>query len=276
MMTVGFFDRFNKSAEPPAPAELVERLLRELGCKFERRSNGTIFVPGDLSLQNKGLTELPDLSSVEVGGDFKCSFNKLTSLKGSPKSVGGMFKCENNQLTSLEGATQTIGDSFWCDNNPLTTLKGGPVNVGGSLHACSTQLTSLEGLPQHIGRDVYFVNGKLTSLKFSPAIVTGEFNCSGNNLTSLEGGPEETGDYTCKDNPLLSLEHAPRKFFTINSPFGSWKRWEEIPENLRFSEKTLIEMKQAALDKAVEKAVTLQDNVTVRRPLRLRSQPQPA
>lgn len=50
-------------------------------------------VKGDLNLSGLGLTELPDLSHLRVGGDFDCSSNGLTSLKGSPQMVGGTFRC---------------------------------------------------------------------------------------------------------------------------------------------------------------------------------------
>ena len=46
---------------------------------------------GDMDLSYMELTELPDLSDVTVTGNFDCSANALTSLKGAPKSVGGNF-----------------------------------------------------------------------------------------------------------------------------------------------------------------------------------------
>jgi hypothetical protein len=47
-------------------------------------------------------------------------------LEGGPKEVGGDFYCANNQLTTLEGGPKEVGGGFHCDNNQLTTLKAKP------------------------------------------------------------------------------------------------------------------------------------------------------
>jgi len=96
------------------------------------------------------LTELLDLSDVEVRGNFNCHSNNLTSLEGAPKTVGGDFKCHSNNLTSLEGAPKTVGGAFLCDDNNLTSLSGGPVTVGGNFNCRRNKLTSLEGIPKTI------------------------------------------------------------------------------------------------------------------------------
>ena len=46
-----------------------------------------------VDLSNLHLTELFDLSGVEVKGDFYCKINDLTNLKGSPHTVIGNFDC---------------------------------------------------------------------------------------------------------------------------------------------------------------------------------------
>ena len=56
-------------------------------------------IEGNLNISGKELTELPDLSKVVVRGNFSCSNNELTSLKGCPHIVGGDFICSDNQLT---------------------------------------------------------------------------------------------------------------------------------------------------------------------------------
>jgi hypothetical protein len=60
--------------------------------------DGSINVNDDVRLFDKELTSIP-LKFGIVTGDFICSYNKLTSLDGSPKSVGGGFYCDNNKLT---------------------------------------------------------------------------------------------------------------------------------------------------------------------------------
>lgn len=58
-------------------------------------------VKGNLDLSGMGLTELPDLSTVTVKGNFYCGNNQLTTLKGAPKKVGERVYCDDNKLVSL-------------------------------------------------------------------------------------------------------------------------------------------------------------------------------
>jgi hypothetical protein len=80
--------------------------------------DGSIDVVGDVWLDNKGLTELP-LTFNKVSGNFICSTNELTTLKGSPRWVGGFFSCNHNQLTSLEFGPDYITLDYFCTNNKL-------------------------------------------------------------------------------------------------------------------------------------------------------------
>ena len=81
--------------------------------------DGTIDVNGNVDLSNYRLTQLP-LRFNRVTGYFHCDYNKLTTLKGSPRWIGGYFFCSCNQLTSLEFSPDYVGGSFWCNNNQLT------------------------------------------------------------------------------------------------------------------------------------------------------------
>ena len=83
--------------------------------------DGSIDVNGDVYLENRRLTKLP-LKFRNVTGYFDCSYNKLTSLEGSPISVGGGFYCYENKLTSLEGSPKSVGGYFYCHSNKLTSL----------------------------------------------------------------------------------------------------------------------------------------------------------
>ena len=127
---------------------LAEKALKDWGINYEKKQDGTLFVPGDLNISNKGLTQLPDLTSVSVGGNFWCGSNRLTSLEHAPQSVGGGFYCDNNQLTSLEYAPATVGGDFHCYNNRLTSLEHAPQSIGGDFYCYHNRLTSLEGAPQ--------------------------------------------------------------------------------------------------------------------------------
>ena len=171
---------------------------------------------GDIKIKSKYV--LPNLSDIIVTGDFRCSYNNLTSLEGAPKEVGDWFDCShNNQLISLEYAPKKVGGSFECSyNDQLTSLEGAPKEVVGNFN-CSTnnQLTSLEGAPKKVGVEFNCsYNNQLTSLEGAPKEVGGDFRCSYNNqLTSLEGAPKKVGgSFECSYNKqLTSLEGAPKE-----------------------------------------------------------------
>ena len=108
---------------------------------------------GTLDLTDMNMTKLPDVFKyVNVGGDFYCGYNELTSLEGAPR-VGGDFYCDSNELTSLIGAPKSVSGNFACYNNKLTSLEGAPKSVGGGFYCSGNKLTSLEGAPQSVGRD---------------------------------------------------------------------------------------------------------------------------
>ena len=110
-------------------------------------SDEAVDVDGSVWLEEKGLTELP-LKFGKVRGNFKCSDNKLTSLKGSPDKLGGGFDCSNNNLTTLEGCTNDIVvGNFQCYYNKLTSLKGAPDKVTNHFDCENNNLISFKYLP---------------------------------------------------------------------------------------------------------------------------------
>ena len=81
--------------------------------------DGSIDVVGNVNLWYHELTELP-LTFNRINGDFRCSNNRLTTLKGCPRWVSGYFSCANNKLTSLKFSPDYVGDFFSCEYNNLT------------------------------------------------------------------------------------------------------------------------------------------------------------
>ena len=123
--------------------------------------DGTIDVNGDVFLYGRGLTELP-LTFNKVTGYFDCSWNKLTSLKGSPKWVGDYFECTGNQLTSLEFSPDYVGGDFYCRDNYLTDLVGSPKEVDGRFYCHNNpKLINPKGCSEKIGDVFYCTNSKL-------------------------------------------------------------------------------------------------------------------
>ena len=79
-----------------------KRFISQNGKKYDVLNLPEGFVvDGDLDLSHMGLTQLPDLSTITVKGNFFCSHNELTSLKGAPKHVLGRVYCNYNHLKSL-------------------------------------------------------------------------------------------------------------------------------------------------------------------------------
>ena len=102
--------------------------------------DGSIDVNGNVDIHRLGLTELP-LKFNRVNGHFYCSYNKLTTLDGSPKYVIGDFHCNNNKLTTLEYSPEYVGGDFDCDYNYLTDLKFSPKNIYGDFDCIGNVLT---------------------------------------------------------------------------------------------------------------------------------------
>jgi hypothetical protein len=118
--------------------------------KYSINPDGSIDVDDDVSLNYGIITSIP-LKFNRVSGDFRCEFNRLSSLEFCPKSVGGDFWCNNNKLTSLIGSPVTVGGNFKCDENILTSLEGCPSEFGGNFICTNNQINTLEFCPKVIG-----------------------------------------------------------------------------------------------------------------------------
>jgi hypothetical protein len=123
----------------------AEQALQSWCIKYENKSDGTLFVPGSLFISHNGLTKLPDLSAVAVGGDFFCHNNKLTSLKGAPHTVGGDFWCYNNQLTLLEHALNEVQTPEERLRRIFFMGRGARVFTSASFGQASARIYSLTG-----------------------------------------------------------------------------------------------------------------------------------
>lgn len=90
-----------------------------LGREFSYTKKGDTFVFTNIDISDSNLKEIPkELQEInyEVSGNFNCSNNNLTTLKGTPEKVGGGFNCNDNNLTTLEGAPEKVGGDFYCNN----------------------------------------------------------------------------------------------------------------------------------------------------------------
>jgi hypothetical protein len=121
---------------------MISLICKQYGItNYTINSDGSIDVSGNVNLSDKGLTELP-LVFNRVTGWFNCSYNPLTTLKGSPRWVGSSFSCYNNDLTSLEFSPDYIGGFFNCSRNRLPSLEFSPDYIGGFFDCEYNNLTN--------------------------------------------------------------------------------------------------------------------------------------
>ena len=170
------------------PTTAIYNWLDEHEIKnYTLNDKGEVDVDGGVDLRKKGLKEFP--SFIQFGvvkGFFDCSYNNLTSLKGSPKEVDGDFDCGSNKLITLEGAPKEVSGSFDCCSNKLTSLEGSPREVKGFFDCSYNQLTSLKGSPKKVGGFFACGHNSLRDLKGSPNKVEGCFNCIKNTTKFTE------------------------------------------------------------------------------------------
>ncbi|MCP4215703.1 MAG: hypothetical protein GY765_13700 [bacterium] len=164
--------------------EEITAVLDELEVRnYNVADDGIVDVEGTVDISFKDLAEIP-VQFGRVKGDFNCSNNRLTTLKGAPMSVGISFFCHKNSLQSLVGGPAEVGKAYVCNENQLTTLHGAPRAVRGSFDCSFNRLVSLGGGPEG---------------------VKGDYDCSRNSLRDLEGGPQIVGrTLYCTGNPVSS------------------------------------------------------------------------
>ena len=194
---------------------------------------GEVDVDGDFDCSDQGLSDLKGVRFGKVGGYFTCDNNQLTTLEGAPREVRGGFFCNNNELTSLVGAPQEVGGDFACHTNQLTTLVGAPQEVGAGFYCSDNQLSSLNGAPREVRKHFYCHNNELTTLVGAPQKVGWDFWCQNNGLTSLVGAPQKVGwGFPCDGNPVS--EGTLKSIFRLMKKGGSYLEsveslWPEIP-----------------------------------------------
>jgi len=103
--------------------------------------DGSIDVDRFINFYDKKLVNIP-LKFNKVNGWFDCSFNKLTSLEGTPKEVND-FYCRYNKLTSFKGAPKIIRGIFNCTDNNIKTFEYFPSYVGGHFYCVSNPIENV-------------------------------------------------------------------------------------------------------------------------------------
>ncbi len=152
------------------------------------------------------------------------------------------------KLPNLTGVV--VMEHFFCFNNELTSLEGAPAAVGIRCTVSNNRLTSLKGAPRTVGED---------------------FWCDNHCLKSLEGAPEHVGDtFGCQNaRELTNLEHAPRTFKRIQTRFGEFMSWKDVPD--RLAPETKARYQRENEEALVNSVIVLPAAVRVHAPLRLRN-----
>jgi hypothetical protein len=146
-------------------------------------SDNSVDVDGDVGFWNKGLESIP-LNFNIVNGNFDCSWNHLTSLKGCPVRVGYWFSCHYNNLTSLQYSPQYVENgNFGCGRN---------------------KIESLQYCTELIRGDFYCYDNKLTSLEYHPTVY-GEFYCRYNQINTFENFYYYKEDVYFDGNPIWDI-----------------------------------------------------------------------
>lgn len=146
-------DSFNSLiGKPPREMSEAEELFRGIGVPYKSYKDGTIFVPGNVSIGArrfyKEQKKLPDLSKVYIAGDFRCNNLDLENLKGSPAYVGGNFDCSGNKLKDLKDGPAYVGGNYDCAGNLyLATLENRPLRIGQDLMCMNTRIGDYRGKP---------------------------------------------------------------------------------------------------------------------------------
>ena len=87
--------------------------------------NNHIDVRGNVDISDSDLKEIPVQFNI-VSGMFNCSYNELTSLKGSPFKCHS-FDCSYNNLTSFEYSPLELFGNLIANNNKINSLKDFPI-----------------------------------------------------------------------------------------------------------------------------------------------------
>ncbi len=166
-------------------AKFINNFTIELDAEFGWAVN----VKGSVNLSGKLEKCYLPVKFKRVCGDFTCTSNYLTSLRGAPEYVEGTFDATDNQLKTLKFAPNTVIRNFICSQNSLINLKWAPTNKMQLFDCSSNDIVSLVGAPKIIQGHFFCLSNKLTSLKYCPQKVLA-LNCSFNDIDTIEYLPQ--------------------------------------------------------------------------------------
>ncbi len=201
-------------------AAIIEWLREYKVKKYTLRlENGQIVVDAGFKVDLRRC-EL-DAIAVQFGsvdGDFDVMSNKITSLKGCPKTIHGSFFCDSNQLTSLQWGPEVVSGAYSCDSNLLENLIGAPLISHDNFYATNNKLKSLEGCPVEIYGSMWLSENKIADLSFFPAIVKGQVHLYKNLLL---GEHQKVKDFETLKNYHIEFKKALEQKKALEMSIGS-------------------------------------------------------
>jgi GNAT superfamily N-acetyltransferase len=238
---------------------IEEWLNKYLDCEYKINPDLTIDVHGVIMMDNMNIGEFPEYIQFNKADDtFSLTNTKLHTLRGCPREVGSNFYCDVNNLTSLEFAPEKINGNLYMSRNNvpvdllLRQLKD--INLGGLCYSDLGVYDRNSHLMESFSRDNdnklknlgvgkinlikdwlekyniknYFIDDNDLTIsvlgdvylnyknidKFPDYIqfieVAGYFACSANRLSSLRGCPKKVGEsFYCAHNDLVTLNDGP-------------------------------------------------------------------
>ena len=133
----------------------INEICKKYNIKnYTINTDGSIDVDGYANLFDKNLKKLP-LKFNKINRWFDCSYNKLTSLEGSPVEVNSGFRCDNNKLTSFEGSPVEVNGGFYCNENNLTSFEFAPKRIRGHFLCWNNNIKSFEYFPNFVKEYFY-------------------------------------------------------------------------------------------------------------------------
>lgn len=114
----------------------------------------SVNIKGDVYLHNTHIEEFK-VQFNEVSGSFICSYNRLKSLKGSPRIVEKTFDCSNNQITSLIEGPKQVGRHYDFSYNQVSSLEGLPTFISHDLVAHENPIHNFSHISQYVGKHLY-------------------------------------------------------------------------------------------------------------------------
>jgi hypothetical protein len=77
--------------------------VRDFGLTLTRRDDGTLGAKGLFDMSGLETSKMPNLTIVDLDGNFDCRDNELRSLAGLPRTITGHIDCRDNPYLEVLG-----------------------------------------------------------------------------------------------------------------------------------------------------------------------------